>query len=454
MEMKLTDLEQWIDSLPGLMMIDLEGKVTYMNNQCADYFKINRDAVIGKHVNTFFPETQMLENLYINEPITVFYNSYVGIGISVEYPIFDETGRRLGIGEFDVVQGSEVLYELSDDYRLFLDQALNHTVGNLETLGRTKYTLNDLIGTSEVMTKLKQKIISTAKTNSTVMITGETGTGKELAAHAIHNLSTRRREKFIKINAASIPEALFEAELFGYEKGSFTGALDKGKKGKFELADKGTLFIDEINQMPLSVQPKLLRTLQEKEIDPIGRDESVAVDVRIITASNEDLQELVRKGEFREDLYYRLNVIEIRTPPLREHPEDLEEIIQVLVDELNIENNQSIIGVDKEAIRLMKKQPWEGNVRQLKNVIESAMNFTSDNVIHVDDISMNSLGKGVDIDRLSGAGNIIEQARNEAERDVIIKVLNRFGSNKSRAAKYLGIARPLLYQKMRRLGIK
>jgi len=139
---------------------------------------------------------------------------------------------------------------------------------------------------------------------------------------------------------------------------------------------------------------------------------------------------------------------------LREHPEDLEEIIQVLVDELNIENNQSIIGVDKEAIRLMKKQPWEGNVRQLKNVIESAMNFTSDNVIHVDDISMNSLGKGVDIDRLSGAGNIIEQARNEAERDVIIKVLNRFGSNKSRAAKYLGIARPLLYQKMRRLGIK
>ena len=263
-------MESFFESLPGLLIIDRQGKTLYMNKQCAAYFGIDRNSTIGQDIREFFPETTMLRNMDIEKPVVVFYNSHLGIGISVNFPVYDKNGEKIGIGEFDVVQNSEILYGLADDYRGFLDEVFNGQSGHIRTFDRTRYTINDILGKSPIMQELRRKIISTATTNSTVIISGETGTGKELVAHAIHNLSERRQEKFIKINAASLPENLFEAELFGYEKGAFTGALNEGKKGKFELADRGTFFIDEINQMPLSVQPKLLRALQEKEIDRIG----------------------------------------------------------------------------------------------------------------------------------------------------------------------------------------
>ena len=452
--MNFAEMEPYFESVPGLMIIDTKGKTLYMSLQCAEYFGIDRDETIGKDVRDYFPETTMLENMDIEKPLVVFYNSYLGIGISVNFPVYDGKGRKIGIGEFDVVQNSEVLYGLADDYREFLDRVFNEQTGQLTTFDRTRYTINDLLGKSLTMQDLRAKIISTATTNSTIMITGETGTGKELVAHAIHNLSNRRQEKFIKINAASLPENLIEAELFGYEKGSFTGALDEGKKGKFELADKGTLFIDEINQMPMSVQPKLLRALQEKEIDRIGGSEPIPVDVRIITASNEDLEELVRRGRFREDLYYRLNVIEIKTPPLREHPEDIEEIVQSMIEELNVENGMSIVGIDEEALLTLQQRYWKGNIRELQNVIESAMAFAKDDMIHVENLDPEQSTRNIDIDALKAKGNIIDQARDEAEKEVILRALQKCNNNKSQTAKYLGIARPLLYQKMKRLGIE
>lgn len=452
--MTFAEMEPLFESLPGLMIIDREGKTLYMSQQCADYFGVDRDAVVGEDIRKYFPETTMLNNMDIEKPVVVFYNSYLGIGISVNFPVYDKDGTKIGIGEYDVVQSSEILYGLADDYRGFLDGVLSGQTGHLTTLGRTRYTINDILGKSLLMQELRRKIITTATTNSTVMIYGETGTGKELVAHAIHNLSNRRQEKFIKINAASIPENLIEAELFGYEKGSFTGALDEGKKGKFELADKGTLFIDEINHLPMALQPKLLRALQEKEIDRIGGQEPIPVDVRIITASNEDLESLVRKGRFREDLYYRLNVIEIKTPPLRDHPEDMAEIVQTIIEELNVENGLSKVGVDEETLAELQSRYWKGNVRELRNVIESAMAFSRDDVLHLGDLDSTHPGRRIDLAKLRARGNIIEQARNDAEREVITRVLERFKGNKSQAAKYLGIARPLLYQKMDRLNIK
>lgn len=452
--MNFAEMEPLFESVPGLLIIDLEGTTLYMSQQCADYFGVSRDETIGKDIREYFPETTMIKNMYIEKPVVVFYNSYLGIGISVNFPVYDKNGKRIGIGEYDVVQNSEILYGLADDYRGFLDGVLNGQTGHLTTFDRTRYTINDILGKSLTMQELRRKIISTATTNSTVMIYGETGTGKELVAHAIHNLSKRRQEKFVKVNAASIPENLMEAELFGYEKGSFTGALDEGKKGKFELADKGTLFIDEINHLPMSLQPKLLRALQEKEIDRIGGSEPVPVDVRIITASNEDLEELVREGKFREDLFYRLNVIEIKTPPLREHPEDMGELIQSIIEELNVENGLSKEGVDEETLQELQSRYWKGNIRELRNVIESAMAFSKDETIHVADLDSSHPGKNIDLKALRARGNIIEQARNDAEREVIIKVLEQCKGNKSKAAKYLGIARPLLYQKMNRLNIK
>lgn len=447
-------MESFFESLPGLLIIDRQGKTLYMNKQCAAYFGIDRNSTIGQDIREFFPETTMLRNMDIEKPVVVFYNSHLGIGISVNFPVYDKNGEKIGIGEFDVVQNSEILYGLADDYRGFLDEVFNGQSGHIRTFDRTRYTINDILGKSPIMQELRRKIISTATTNSTVIISGETGTGKELVAHAIHNLSERRQEKFIKINAASLPENLFEAELFGYEKGAFTGALNEGKKGKFELADRGTFFIDEINQMPLSVQPKLLRALQEKEIDRIGGQEPIPVDVRIITATNEDLEELVHKGRFREDLYYRLNVIEIKTPPLREHPEDMEEIVWTIIEELNVENGLSKVGVDEDVLAALQNRYWKGNIRELRNVIESAMAFAKDDILHLEDLDSAQHGKAIDLKALEARGNIIEEAKNDAEREVIKKVLDKFESNKTQAARYLGIARPLLYQKMKRLDIK
>ena len=455
-KMDCEKLERYFNQIPGLMMIDMEGTVFYINDQCLKYFQAKKEEFLGKHVKDVFPETKMMEGLEKDEPSIVFYNSFLGIGISMHVPLYED-GKKVGLAEYDMVQHSERLYDFSDSYKEFLDQELKQLAGELMTSEGTKYTINSLVGTSDKMKELKEKIISTAKTSSTVIITGETGTGKELVAHAIHNLSSRRKERFIKVNASSFPESLIESELFGYEGGSFTGANREGKKGKFELADKGTLFIDEINQMPLSVQPKLLIVLQEKEIDRIGGDEPIPVDVRIIVASNENLEKLVEEGKFRQDLYYRLNVIGLYIPPLRDRIEDLEGIAGSIIDELNAQLGKSVNGIDKDALEMLKQKRWQGNVRELRNSIERAMNFATGNIIHSEDFQWGWNGRPLNIkmpDLSETKGDrLIDRARDEAEREVIVKVLEHFDNNKSKAAEYLNIARPSLYKKMKRLGI-
>ena len=455
-KMDCEKLERYFNQIPGLMMIDMEGTVFYINDQCLKYFQAKKEEFLGKHVKDVFPETKMMEGLEKDEPSIVFYNSFLGIGISMHVPLYED-GKKVGLAEYDMVQHSERLYDFSDSYKEFLDQELKQLAGELMTSEGTKYTINSLVGTSDKMKELKEKIISTAKTSSTVIITGETGTGKELVAHAIHNLSSRRKERFIKVNASSFPESLIESELFGYEGGSFTGANREGKKGKFELADTGTLFIDEINQMPLSVQPKLLRVLQEKEIDRIGGDEPIPVDVRIIVASNENLEKLVEEGKFRQDLYYRLNVIGLYIPPLRDRIEDLEGIAGSIIDELNAQLGKSVNGIDKDALEMLKQKRWQGNVRELRNSIERAMNFATGNIIHSEDFQWGWNGRPLNIkmpDLSETKGDrLIDRARDEAEREVIVKVLEHFDNNKSKAAEYLNIARPSLYKKMKRLGI-
>lgn len=458
MRVRTEDFEQYLESffeqIPGLVMIDMEGIVFYVNDQCADYFQRTKGEILNRHIAETFPETKMVEGLAFDKPSPVFYNSPLGIGISMQVPLYID-GKKIGLAEYDVIQRSELLYEFSDAYNRFLNQELNNLTRDLTKLEGTKYTINNLVGRSPIMLELKEKIITTARTSSTVMITGETGTGKELVAHAVHNLSNRRKERFIKVNASSFPKSLVESELFGYESGSFTGARSQGKKGKFELADKGTLFIDEINQMPMSVQPKLLRVLQEKELDRIGGEKPVPVDVRIIAASNEDLKELVRQGKFRKDLYYRLNVIELEVPPLRERTEDIGEIAQSIIEELNVQMGLSVTGIDEESLEILKQRKWPGNVRELRNAIERAMNFAGENMLRIDDFDVLGAYQRAPLGLpLSKGDRLIDQARNDAERDVIQRVLEHFHYNKSKTAEYLGIARPLLYQKMKRLGIK
>lgn len=274
------------------------------------------------------------------------------------------------------------------------------------------------MGKSSAVRKLKEEIIAASKSNSTVMITGETGTGKELVAQAIHALSLRRKERIIKINSSAFPDNLVESELFRYEEGSFTGAVKNGKKGKFEQADKGTLFIDEINQMPVSVQPKILRVLQEREVDHIGSEHSIPVDVRIIAASNQDLKKLVAEGKFREDLYYRLNVFPIYVPPLRDRLEDLELLINTKIRTLNIDLGKSISKVDGDVFEAFRRYDWPGNIRELQNKLEQAMNNVSDDeeTLMLEHFSKGAGEDEVDIEKLRSLDNPIEEIKKQAER--------------------------------------
>ena len=318
MKLDFDECKLYLDHIPGALAIDMDGRVIYMNSQCADYLMVNKDESMGKMITDVFPYTQMMEGLKYNDTRIVFYNSNVGIGISVHTPLYNGN-TKIGLLEYDVIQGSEFLYDFSDRYRQFLDKEFKFLSHEIMNLSGTKYTINNIIGDSDQIVALREQIAQAAHSNSFVLVTGETGTGKELVVHAIHNLSNRRSNPFIRINASALPESLAESELFGYEGGSFTGAIKEGKKGKFEQANTGTFFIDEINQMPMSLQPKLLRVLQEKEINRIGGSDCIPVDVRVITATNKDLRQLIKEGKFREDLYYRLNSVPIIIPPLRDN---------------------------------------------------------------------------------------------------------------------------------------
>lgn len=368
-EASYEDIKYYLENIPGVVVINMDGIVTYLNEQCAGYFGKPREEVLGHHILETFPNSKMIEGLALDDPELVFYSSYLGIGITIQVPLFKD-GRKVGLLEYDATQSSHRLYELSKGYSNFLDKELLNAENEIINFGESKYSINSIIGKSPAVRKLKEEIIAASKSNSTVMITGETGTGKELVAQAIHALSLRRKERIIKINSSAFPENLVESELFGYEEGSFTGAVKNGKKGKFEQADKGTLFIDEINQMPVSVQPKILRVLQEREVDRIGSERSIPVDVRIIAASNQDLKKLVGEGKFREDLYYRLNVFPIYVPPLRDRLEDLELLINTKIRTLNIDLGKSISKVDDSVFEAFRRYDWPGNIRELYNKLE------------------------------------------------------------------------------------
>lgn len=465
MKLSNDDYKLFLEHVPGLLAIDMEGNIVYMSEQCADYLRVDLEGSIGKKVDHVFPYTKMLEGLKSDKVQIVFYNSNVGIGISVHVPVY-KGKTKMGLLEYDVIQGSEFLYEFSDQYRQFLDQEFKFLSHEISNLSGTKYTINNIIGNSEQIVSLREQIAQAAHTNSNVLITGETGTGKELVAHSIHNLSGRRNDPFVRINASALPESLEESELFGYDAGSFTGALKEGKKGKFEQADKGTFFIDEINQMSMRLQPKILRAIQEKEINRIGGSASISIDTRIITATNTDLKQLIKEGKFREDLYYRLNVIEIHTPSLRDRLTDLPLLTESAVSELNQVMGKKVSKIDPVVYEMFKSYEWPGNVRELHNVIERAMNYVeSDSLLpehfkfkqvffeKLDESAYYNININTDQKNIFESTNPIGTLKKTAEKEFIIKVLSDCRNNKSQAAKVLKISRPLLYQKMNRLGI-
>ncbi|MBU1169378.1 MAG: sigma-54 dependent transcriptional regulator [Proteobacteria bacterium] len=315
-----------------------------------------------------------------------------------------------------------------------------------------QFDRQNIIGRSPAMVKLLETVAQVAQSEATVLITGESGTGKELIAGATHYNSPRKDAPFVKINCAAITESLLESELFGHEKGSFTGAHRK-KEGKFIQANGGSLFLDEVSEMPLSMQVKLLRVLQERELTRVGGEDLIKVDVRVIAATNKNLSELIAKGEFREDLYYRLNVVDLFIPPLRERKDDIPLIAQLYLEKFAEKNRKSVTGFSPQAMDILIRYPWPGNVRELLNAVERAIVLSQKE--YLDEHDFESIRTQETVSEESRDGFIDLQndmTLEDVEKNVIIKTLEAVDGNKSEAARRLGITRKTLHKKLKLYG--
>jgi len=342
---------------------------------------------------------------------------------------FTEPGRLAGTGFPKVME--------LQDQQVYLEPEIN-----------SEYCFEDIVGKSAALQKVLQQVAIVAPTDSTVLLHGETGTGKELIARAIHNLSSRRARAYVRMNCAAIPSGLLESELFGHERGAFTGALMQ-RKGRFELADGGSLFLDEIGDISLELQPKLLRAIQEQEFERLGSSKTIQVNVRLIAATHRDLGAMIRDEKFREDLFYRFNVFPIEIPPLRERREDIPLLVSFFVSKFSARMRKQIKSIPTQALEMLTNYPWNGNVRELANFIERAVIMTRGQQLKV---PMASLPTSSDTVVAVGSNSTFKQA----ESSVIIEALRAAAgriAGKGGAAERLGLKRTTLQNKIRRLGI-
>jgi Nif-specific regulatory protein len=320
---------------------------------------------------------------------------------------------------------------------------------NLKRELKGKYSIKNIIGNSDRMQEVFEAVHRVAPTKATVLLLGESGTGKELIAKAIHYMSQRSKGPFVKFNCASIPEGLLESELFGHEKGAFTGAI-ASRKGKFELAHKGTIFLDEVGDLPITLQPKILRVLQEREFERVGSEKTIKVDVRIIAATSRNLENFVSQGKFREDLYYRLNVIPLLLPPLNERGEDISVLIDYFLEKFNQENNRSV-ALDKSALQVFLNYNWPGNVRELENTIERLVIMSASERITASDLPIS-----LSLRRVKSAGKLTSLTSNigEIEKSNILEALEKTGWIQVKAARLLGITPRQIGYKIKKYGIE
>ena len=310
-------------------------------------------------------------------------------------------------------------------------------------------TLDKMVGKSAELRKVSETISKVAPSKATVLITGESGVGKELVADAIHNLSNRKDKPFVKVHCAALSESLLESELFGHEKGSFTGA-DTMQKGRFELAHGGTIFLDEIGEINQSIQVKILRVLQEKKFERVGGEKTIDVDVRIVAATNKNLEEEVKAGRFREDLYYRLNVVRIQMPSLRERKDDIPLLVKSFLREFNLENEKNITGFDAKSKAAILKYNWPGNIRELRNCVECAVVMCNGEEITLEDLPVSVRESVEDKNIIIPHGITLD----EAEKIIIQNSLTMAGGNKTKAAQILGIGRKTLHRKLQEYGME
>lgn len=421
----------------GIAVFDDHARFLWANEVCYKYFKCRSKEDLKENLTSLIPHSNLRNSIEEARPLFGRTISSTGKALDLVYLPIIRSNRTIGV----IVKSTfTVLNPAPFDYQR---DPLN---------GNARYSLEDIAGSNKDLIKQKKLAIKAAQTTSTVLITGESGTGKEVFAHSIHNLSSRRKGPFIKVNCAAVPENLLESELFGYAEGAFTGARKEGKPGKFELADNGTIFLDEIADMSMAMQGKLLRVLQERELERVGGIHCTRINVRVIAATNKDLIHLVKEQRFREDLYYRLNVVVLNLPPLRDRKDDIPVLSRVLLRRLNEQLGTSVNNISPEVLSAFQAYHWPGNIRELENILERAINFCEHDTITIDHLPevIQSPGQEQSVSKLT---NSLERHMQEREREAIIKALENSAGNKSQAAKYLNIHRSALYRKMHKYNM-
>ena len=433
-------------SSEGTVIVDRQARIVWMNERYARRFGLaDAASAIGQPCEAVIPGSLMREVVNNGRPILLDMLDTPNEPLVVmRLPIHDDQGALIGAIGFALFDELLSLSPLLKRYSS-MQQELASTRSQLRAR-QAKYSFAQVVGSSAASLEAKRRARRGASSDSPVLLLGETGTGKELQAHAIHAASARAHKAFVSINSAAIPETLLEAEIFGTAPGAFTGADRKGRTGKLQLAEGGTLFLDEIGDMALALQSKLLRVLQEKEYEPVGSNQMLRSDVRIIAATSIDLQAAIARGAFRADLYYRLNVLPIEVPPLRQRLEDLPALCEAILGELG-----SQYELEAEAQQLLARHAWPGNIRELRNVLERATLLADQPRLGVADLRA-ALGPLSPV-----AGEPMRQTYREAceafERELIVGALAEHGGNVPEAASALGLGRSTLYKKMVALGL-
>lgn len=439
------DLAEVLDRVHfGSVIVDDKGIVTFLSRPYARFLGVKREEAIGRHVSDVIENSRMHVVVQKGE-VEIGRQRVHGQDLVVQrIPIRDENGRV--VGAFGQVMFE--VHELRDLVRRLniLESKVEYYERELDSLRGSRYTFEHIIGESAVLQEAKRLAAKAGRSASPILLVGETGVGKELFAHAIHHASHRRLRPLIRLNCAAMPRDLVESELFGYEPGAFSGAAKHGKPGKFELAHQGSLFLDEIADMPLDVQAKVLRVLQEREVERVGGTRPVAVDFRLMAATHEDLEDMVRGGRFRADLYYRLNVFPIRIPALRERREDLPSLVHHVLHRLAEEMGRRPVKITPAAMTALRDHQWPGNVRELVNVLERILNALDGDLIDVVHVPFAGTGPSPPG---PGTGQLRRRLRDE-EQEAVEEALKQAEGNKAKAARLLGIHRTSLYKKLGR----
>ncbi|WP_260293696.1 sigma-54 interaction domain-containing protein [Sedimenticola hydrogenitrophicus] len=435
----------------GAVSVDENARIVWINSKYLNLLGVaDEDEVLGRDVQSVIPESMLAHVVETGQPILLdimrFNNRHFVVS---RLPLHNEDGVVIGAVGFVLYDSLDYLKPLISKFEL-LQQRLSSAEAKLAAARRTRYSIANIIGRSQHICDLKEQARAVARHTSPVLILGETGTGKELLAQSVHSASVRRHEPFVAVNLAAVPENLLEAEFFGVSPGAYTGADKRTGLGKFALANGGTLFLDEIGDMPLQLQAKLLRVLEEQEFEPVGSNAVQRVDVRIIAATSQDLEAKVRQGGFRSDLYYRLNVLLVAVPPLRERLDDIKPLSEYFLETIASRSGDALKVIDPDGLAVLESHNWPGNVRELKNTLERACLMCDSAGLSADGLRpFVPRGATAPVTAAAETGLSLPARIASIERQAISRALEMTGGKKAPAARILGISRSQLYDKIR-----